>query len=257
MFEGEGRPLSEAGLAEVAGKLGAGLPALWAVMTVETRGCGFMSDRRPVILYERHIFHRRTNGKFDDAAPDISHAAAGGYGARGDHQYERLARAIALDRTAALESTSWGLGQVMGFNAADVGFRDVEAMVAAMSQSEDLQFQAMAGFIAGNNLSSFLQQGDWAGFAYRYNGTDYQKNAYDTKLAKAHARYATGPLPSVAVRAAQLFLTYLDYAPGGVDGWFGTRTQNALIKFQRDKGLSASGRLDATTLSAIEKAALG
>jgi hypothetical protein len=40
----------------------------------------------------------------------------GCYGPRGASQYDRLNRAILKDRTAALQSASWGLGQIMGMN---------------------------------------------------------------------------------------------------------------------------------------------
>ena len=150
MFEGAGKPLSDSGLTQAGTALNVGLPALWAVMTVETKGCGFLPDKRPLILFERHIFHRSTQGRFANDAPDLSNPAWGGYGSAGAYQYERLERAVALDRKAALESCSWGLGQVMGFNAGKVGFSDVEAMVAAMMRSEDEQFRAMVAFIAAN-----------------------------------------------------------------------------------------------------------
>jgi hypothetical protein len=254
-FVGAGKPLSESGLNKAAGDLGVGLPALWAVMTVETKGCGFLADRRPLILYERHIFHRRTGGKHSNKAPDISNSSPGGYGPAGDNQYRRLARAIKLDRKAALESTSWGLGQVMGFNFTDAGHASAEAMVAAMCESEDAQFQGMVGFIVANQLAKHLQNADWAQFAYLYNGKDFQKNKYDEKLARAHARFLAGPLPSVQVRAAQLYLAYLGHAPGTVDGWFGTNTQNALIRFQKAEDLPVTGLVNDAVLAALEKAA--
>jgi hypothetical protein len=254
-FTGVGKPLSQAGLDQAADAVGVELPALWAVMTVETRGCGFLADRRPVILFERHIFHRRTEGKHTTKAPDISDASAGGYGPSGDHQYQRLARAIKYDRMAALESASWGLGQVMGFNFAVAGHASAEAMVTAMRESEDAQFQAMINFIIGNQLAKHLQAADWGKFAYYYNGKDFQKNRYDEKLARAHARFSAGPLPSLLVRSAQLYLAYLGYAPGTVDGWYGSKTQNALIRFHKDRGLPATGQVDAAVLAALEQAA--
>ncbi len=257
MFEGAGKPLSESGLQQAAGALGVGLPALWAVMTVETKGCGFLADRRPQILFERHVFRKRTQGAFDQTDPDLSNPVAGGYGKGGAFQYERLARAIALNRSAALESCSWGLGQIMGFNAADAGFTDVEAMVTAMCDSEDAQFGAMMSFIRAHNLAQHLQRNDWSNFARQYNGPSFQKNSYDKKLAKAWARFSMGPLPSLRVRAAQLYLTFVGYNPSGVDGWFGQGTQNALIKFQEAKGLEPSGRLDDPVFLALEGAAMG
>jgi hypothetical protein len=35
-----------------------------------------------------------------------------------------------LDEEAALRSTSWGLGQTMGFNAGMVGYDSIDAMIA-------------------------------------------------------------------------------------------------------------------------------
>ena len=210
MFQGAGKPLSEAGLQQQADAAGIALPALWAVMTVETKGCGFMPDRRPVILFERHVFRRQTDAAFDQSDPDLSNPAAGGYGKPGAFQYEKLMRAIALNRRAALESTSWGLGQVMGFNAVDAGFSDVEAMVTAVCASEDAQFAAMMGFIRTHGLVKHLQKSDWSHFARSYNGPSFKRNNYDKKLARAWERFSVGPLPSVRVRAAQLYLTFLE-----------------------------------------------
>lgn len=69
MFEGKGGALTENGLLKARRALGIDLPTLWAVMTVETRGCGFLPGRRPVILHERHIFHQRVDGRFNVRAP--------------------------------------------------------------------------------------------------------------------------------------------------------------------------------------------
>src|SRR5436305_5353027 len=116
-FVGTAFPLSQGGVNETLTSSGLGIAELWAVLSVETSGCGFLDDRRPKILFERHVFSRETNGGFDASHPDLSNPTAGGYGAGGAAQYDRLQRAIVLDREAALLSTSWGLGQVMGYNA--------------------------------------------------------------------------------------------------------------------------------------------
>lgn len=252
MFEGVAKPLSQQGIDAAVNHLGVAAPALWAVLTVETSGCGFLPDRRPKILFERHWFSRLTSRTFDAQAPDISNLSAGGYGAGGAFQYERLGKAIALDRTAALKSTSWGLGQVMGFNASKVGYSNVNALVAAAQESEDAQLLAMVNFIKQANIASHLQQGDWAGFAFRYNGQDFQKNKYDLKLDLFHKRYQQGPMPDLTVRTAQMGLMLLSYGGAGfVDGWFGSNTQRALMRFQVDEGLSQSGRIDDASLDRI------
>src|SRR6185503_13595577 len=96
-FTGPAVPLSEAGIAAATSALGVEPAALWACLRVETSGCGFLPDRRPAILFERHIFHKETGGDFDRAAPDVSDTNPGGYGPRGPHQYTRLATAIRLN----------------------------------------------------------------------------------------------------------------------------------------------------------------
>ena len=87
-FQGTAWALSSNGLAAVASSLAVFAPEIWTVLAVETSGCGYLPDRRPQILYERHVFHRLTGGRYDDG--DISDSSRGGYGARGAHQYDRL-----------------------------------------------------------------------------------------------------------------------------------------------------------------------
>jgi peptidoglycan hydrolase-like protein with peptidoglycan-binding domain len=72
----------------------------------------------------------------------------------------------------------------------------------------------------------------------------------------AAARFKVGPLPSFQVRAAQLSLIYLGYSPGEVDGWFGSKTQAVLIKFQKSEGLPTTGLLDEASLTALREKAM-
>ena len=47
-FQGQGRPLSDEGMDQVCSTLGVSEPEVWAVVTVETRGFGFLQDRTPI-----------------------------------------------------------------------------------------------------------------------------------------------------------------------------------------------------------------
>ena len=246
-FAGKALALDQGSFDAVAAQLGTGAAEIWAVLDVETSGCGFFSDRRPLILFERHVFSKRTKRMYDQQHPDISNAQPGGYRG-GAAEYGRLAAAIALNRNAALESTSWGIGQIMGFNAAAAGYADAEALVAASMESEGNQLGAMAQFLATNKLVAALRTRDWANFARGYNGPAYAKNRYDGNLSGAFAKYSVGALPDLTVRAAQLYLGYLGYQPGPVDGWLGKRTRSALSAFQGDNDLSASGAADKATM---------
>jgi hypothetical protein len=156
-----------------------------------------------------------------------------------------------LDREAALSSASWGIGQVMGFNAKIAGYDDVESLVKAMSDSEDNQLLATASEINRNNLGGALRSHDWANFARGYNGPNYQINQYDRRLAAGYAKFNAGLLPDLDVRSAQLYLTYLGYAPGPVDGFAGRFTQSALQQFQLKSGVPVTGRIDGDVLALL------
>ncbi len=252
-FVGTSLALSQTGLDAVTNSLGVGAAELWTVITVETSGRGFLSDRRPPILFERHIFHQLTGGKFDDG--DISDPSSGGYGPLGAAQYVRLSRAIALDRTAALQSASWGLGQIMGRNWAMAGFSDVAGMVSAMSLSEDAQLTAMGAFLKSSKLDRALQGHDWTGFAKGYNGPAFMKNRYDEKLAAAYSTFSSGKLPDLTVRSAQLYLGFLGFDPGPIDGMMGLRTRQAIAAFQASKGMPTAGAVNLALVSALAPSA--
>ncbi len=251
-FQGNAEPMSGTGLATMAGALGVYAAEIWAVLSVETSGCGYLADRRPQILFERHVFHRLTGGKYDDG--DISDSSPGGYGPRGGAQYDRLAWAITKDRAAALQSASWGIGQTMGENYRLAGFSNVEDMVAAMSMSEDRQLSAMAAFLTGTGLRAALQAHDWATFARGYNGSNYAINRYDIRLNSEYQKYSTGALPDLDVRAAQLYLTYLGFHPGPIDGIAGQQTLSALAEYQAQKQLQITNVIDEECVDDLRQA---
>jgi hypothetical protein len=254
-FSGKGPPLTAGGIDGAASLAGVGLPELWSVVAVETSGCGYLPDRRPKILFERHVFSRLTDHRFDEDDPDISQRAAGGYGAPGAHQHDRLNAALQLDREAALMSASWGLGQIMGENFRAAGFHDVGEMVESMVASEDNQLRAMVGFMKTTNLTGTLRAHDWRGFARRYNGPNSAANNYDGLLEHFFHRFSDGPPPDVQVRMAQIYLTYTGSKPGGIDGVAGGATQSAIKAFQKSAGMEQTGRIDDDLLAALRKRA--
>jgi hypothetical protein len=254
-FQGTAWALSSEGVDKAAGGLGVHPAEIWTVLTVETSGCGYLADRRPQILYERHKFHGHTKGKYSNEHSDISHPSAGGYGRHGASQYSRLTRAIALDRKAALHSASWGLGQIMGSNFAHAGFKNVESMVEAMLCSEDEQLAATAAFLGHDSkLLSAMQSHNWAAFARKYNGPSYAINKYDVRLADHYKKLSTGKLPDLNIRAAQLYLTYLGFKPGTVDGKAGPKTLQALADFQKKHGLPVTNGIDHDTVAQLRSA---
>jgi N-acetylmuramidase len=235
---GRAVPLTEDDLSSACEALDLGVAELWAVLQVETRGAGFYADRRPVILFERHKFSELTQARFDAGAAHLSSPVPGAYGGPGAHQYERLEQAMSLDADAALSSTSWGLGQIMGFNARRAGFDSVNSMVIAMSQGEGLQLAALTNFLQTCDCARLLRQRNWTAFAARYNGARYAEHRYDVRLAQAHQRLLAGPLPDLLIREAQMRLMFQGYRPGMVDGVWGKFTASALQEFVRDRKLT-------------------
>lgn len=168
-----------------ADQLGCSVAAIKAVCAIEAPRGGFLQSGKPTILFERHIFSRLTGRKFDAAHPDISNPKAGGY-LGGEREHDRLEKAMALDRNAALQSASWGRFQIMGFNAAAAGFKTLQAFINAMHAGEPEQLDAFVNFIKTNKLDDELRELRWADFARKFNGPAYQINKYDSKLAVAY-----------------------------------------------------------------------
>lgn len=248
-FYGAGTPLSGDGVERVCEILRVSPPEVWAVLAVESEGFGFLPDRRPRMLFERHVFRQLTRGRFDREYPDLSNRRRGGYsGAAGE--YLRLERAMGLQHDAALESASWGIAQVMGFNHRAAGFPTVGAMVTAMVDEENAQAAAMAHFITDEGLDEPLRDLDWVSFARGYNGPAYKATGYDTRLATAHATFKIR-LPDLAVRAAQAALVFLRFDPGPIDGVHGPRTRRALAEYQRARALPQTGELTPQTATTL------
>ena len=198
--------LRNSDLVTAAQRLDVPLASIYAVNEVESKGKGFLDNGKPVILFERHIMYRqlakvRHSGDDPDelkrhadqlatANPALVNPKPGGYiGGTAEHQ--RLAMARLIDDTAALESASWGAFQIMGFHWQRLGYASVQAFVAAMSAGESQQFDAFTRFIETNPaLHKALKARKWAEFAKLYNGPDYLRNLYDTKLQRAYERHA-------------------------------------------------------------------
>lgn len=184
--------ITKAAIAAAAASIGVPAAAVYAVYLVESNGRGFMDDGRPVILFERHIMRRQLQyagiptAQFERTQPDIVNVNSGGYTRTSAGEHARLDRAVQINRVCALESASWGLFQLMGFNHARCGFPAIQAFVNAMYRSEAAQLDAFLTFVkADPAMLAAMRAQDWAEFARLYNGRNYAKNNYDTRLKDA------------------------------------------------------------------------
>lgn len=176
---------SRAQFEAAARDLGVELAAVIAVATVEAGPYGPFVNGKPTILFERHLFHRFTDGRF--GISDISNPDPGGYG-KVAAQWGRLAAAIKLDEEAARRSASVGCWQILGDNHADAGYpaakgerrlfalrRYYEAM-----QDPAQQLAAFVAFVKAKGLGAALRTHNWLTFARAYNGP--AQRGYDAKL---------------------------------------------------------------------------
>lgn len=196
-LRGSGTVLTDADRRAAASTIGVTLQKILAVETVESRGRGFRQDEanpalapRPVILFEPHVFSRRTGRRFDADYSDVSYPTWGTepYPSSQTARWAQLAKAARLDEAAALNSTSWGLFQIIGYNFAAAGYLSVQAFARDMATTEGAQLAAFARFLKANPaMQKALQLSDWAGFARLYNGPSYAQHGYDQKLKAAYA----------------------------------------------------------------------
>ncbi|WP_135210262.1 N-acetylmuramidase family protein [Vitreimonas flagellata] len=187
-------PLRRADFEAVAARLNCEWEAVAAVAEVESGPLGgFGQDGRPVILFERHLFSRKTNSRFDASHPTVSNRTPGGYPRTQAERWAQLTEAYALDAEAALASASYGRFQVLGQNYPNLSMPNAHEYVSKLARSERDQLEAFEGFIRANSLADELQRKDWTGFASRYNGPGYAANQYDTKMAQAYARIKANP----------------------------------------------------------------
>ena len=124
---------------QAAELLGVDVAAVKAIIRVESKGRGYLKDGRVLILFERHKFYdflpqalaRETAAKY----PNICNPKSGGYiGYEGE--YPRFSLAFGIDPELAMQSASWGLFQIMGFNYRLTGCKTIHEFVDLMKESE-------------------------------------------------------------------------------------------------------------------------
>lgn len=170
-----------------------------AVIMVESAGNGFANGKL-IARFEPRVWltmklpeELRETGKLLFAygnRPDQDRISLGGVWRpfHGNNALEHLAIALAsaVDRESAIESASYGLPQMMGFNATMVGYRDAAQMVEAFTRSEEAQVDAFFAYCekkrnATRSALDALRQRDFVEFARLYNGIG-QEEAYAKRI---------------------------------------------------------------------------
>lgn len=177
--------VTDAEVAGFAAEIGCSVKQVRAVAKVESGGAAFDTAGRPKILFERHYFHRLTDGKWSVCS--FSNPSGGGYG---EDSWDKLVAAACRDPWAAFQSCSWGKFQVMGANWKALGYASPLDMAWSMRESEAGHYEALARFVKVNGLADDMARlstnaADNEGFAKGYNGPGFRNFDYHTKLAAA------------------------------------------------------------------------
>lgn len=259
-----------AAISRLAKDLGCQPAALQAVAEVESNGQVFAlvnGRNEPLIRWEGHYFDARLTGaeralarKQGLASP---RAGAVKNPASQAERWKLLTRATQINKQAALESFSIGLGQVMTAHWKRLGFDHVQDMIALARSSAGGQIEIMARFIDKSGLADDLRRLDFTAFARGYNGPAYARNAYNTKMAAAY-RHMAGAAPVSAaqgmlrmgssgarVRDLQTLLVRAGYAVT-VDGDYGPATRDAVKDFQKAQKIVSDGVAGPETMRRLE-----
>lgn len=237
---------------------------LLAIAEVESAGvAGWNVNGKmlPAIRFEGHYFYKRLSGAKRKRAVDAGLASPVAGKVKNPNSYARryalLQRAIEIDENAALESTSWGLGQVMGAHWKKLGYGNVKSLVADAKSGIVGQIAIMGAYIKAFHLLDELARNDWLAFALAYNGPAARKNNYPAKIRIAYNRYKKMNLEAAAddqTRDWQNKLKALGYLQTVDGNPKSIATRTALRSFQRDNDLRPDGMYGPMTEDVLDKA---
>ena len=168
---------------------GAGVPEFLAFVEVEANGVIYTEihgQKMPVIRWEGHYFHRLLPPALLQRGIDanLAHPKVGGIKnpANQGQRYQMLAKGKSIHTVAAISSTSWGIGQVMGAHWQWLGYPSAQAFEDTATRGFGGQLEIMCRFLVKSGIIPHLKRRDWSAVARIYNGPAYAKNRCDVKM---------------------------------------------------------------------------
>ncbi|MDE5843374.1 MAG: N-acetylmuramidase family protein [Muribaculaceae bacterium] len=182
--------LSDSDFEKVARQLNVEIAAIKAVVLIEAGAemQGFWAPGVPVINFDRSMYNRYAASATDKKGAKGEKVPSGlkGYALS---EWTQLINARKNNAQGANMGTFWGMFQIGGFNYKLCGCKSVDEFVRLMSYSEFEQLELFAAFLLNTGYVKDLQSRNWAAFARKYNGPNYARRGYHTKMANAYAKF--------------------------------------------------------------------
>lgn len=167
------------------------LASLLAFVEVETGGKGFDDKTGKILIQFEPVWFKRKasyapSGKWSVNKVDVQ-----------AREWEAFNDAYAKDARAAMESTSIGLGQIMGFHYGRLGYGSVGQMWDDAKTGIEAQVGQLVRFIdTDKRLQEALRTHDWHAVATIYNGAHYKalarrygRKPYNEAMRDAYIKY--------------------------------------------------------------------
>lgn len=166
--------------------------SLLAFIEVETGGHGFDDTTHKLLIQFEPVWFRRKapyapSGRWSVNKVEVQ-----------QKEWKAFNDAFRINPDAAMQSTSIGLGQIMGFNFKRLGYKSVGAMWDDAKSGLGAQVNQMVRYIdTDSNLKVAILNQDWHMVAKIYNGPDYLQLAkhyhrvpYDISMRAAYIKYS-------------------------------------------------------------------
>lgn len=184
--------ITDTQIAEIARNNGLTFAQLKAFIVVESGGRGFDEKTGKILIQFEPSWYRKLTGYAPTGAWSVNKVEVQ------SKEWIAFNDAFKKNHTAAMEATSIGMPQIMGFHWKRLGYSSVDAMWDDFKRGEYQQVLALVRFIKTDaRLYKALKSCDWHTVATIYNGAAYKEMAkkwgrepYNISMEKAYKKYA-------------------------------------------------------------------
>lgn len=179
-------------ISEIAKNNGIEYAMLKAFIEVESGGIGFAKDTGKIIIQFEPAWFRRKEPFAPSGLWSVNKVE------RQSKEWLAFNNAFAIDADSAMQSTSIGMGQIMGFHFKTLGYKTVGEMWDDAKSGEYQQVLQMVRFIRADvRLYNAMRLKRFSLIATYYNGAGFRELAkkigrepYDISLEKAYNKFS-------------------------------------------------------------------